>query len=100
MEHISKEVVDENDSYYYYPRAHRLRAQKCLKFTRSAYRVQVIGQNLPRSIAVVYGGEDAQAGSVYLFEAKLQEPLLSFDNQRLGREISYSGPQISKPLMS
>ncbi|THU97295.1 hypothetical protein K435DRAFT_857704 [Dendrothele bispora CBS 962.96] len=61
VEHISKEVVDENDSYYYYPRAHRLRAQKCLKFTRSAYRVQVIGQNLPRSIAVVYGGEDAQA---------------------------------------
>ncbi|THU97294.1 hypothetical protein K435DRAFT_68344 [Dendrothele bispora CBS 962.96] len=61
VEHISREVVDENDSYYYYPRAHRLRAQKSLKFTRSAYRVQVIGQNLPRSVAVVYGGEDAQA---------------------------------------
>ncbi|THU78740.1 hypothetical protein K435DRAFT_845690 [Dendrothele bispora CBS 962.96] len=61
LEHISKEVVDENDSYYYYSRAHRLRAQKCLKFTRSAYRVQVIGQNLPPSVAVVYGGDDAQA---------------------------------------
>ncbi|THU97323.1 hypothetical protein K435DRAFT_857722 [Dendrothele bispora CBS 962.96] len=60
LEEISKEVIDENDSYYY-RRAHRLRAQKCLKFTRSAYRVQVIGQNLPRSVAVVYGGEDAQA---------------------------------------
>ncbi|THU95064.1 hypothetical protein K435DRAFT_966596 [Dendrothele bispora CBS 962.96] len=60
LEEISKEVIDENDSYYY-RRAHRLRAQKCLKFTRSAYRVQVIGQNLPRNVAVLYGGEDAQA---------------------------------------
>ncbi|THU97317.1 hypothetical protein K435DRAFT_68569 [Dendrothele bispora CBS 962.96] len=58
VEEISKEVVDEND---YYQRAHRLRVQKRLKFTRSAYRVQVIGRNLPRSVAVVYGGEDAQA---------------------------------------
>ncbi|THU88203.1 hypothetical protein K435DRAFT_316703 [Dendrothele bispora CBS 962.96] len=60
LEEISKEVVDEND-YYHSRRVHRLRAQKGLKFTRSAYRVQVIGQNLPRSVAVVYGGEDAQA---------------------------------------
>ncbi|THU95060.1 hypothetical protein K435DRAFT_839626 [Dendrothele bispora CBS 962.96] len=60
LEEISKEVIDENDSYYY-RRAHRLRAQRYLKFTRSAYRVQVIGQNLPRSVAVIYGGEDAQA---------------------------------------
>ncbi|THU95061.1 hypothetical protein K435DRAFT_859913 [Dendrothele bispora CBS 962.96] len=60
LEEISKEVVDESDPYYY-RRAHRLRFHKCLKFTKSAYRVQVIGQNLPRSIAVVYGGEDAQA---------------------------------------
>ncbi|THV03765.1 hypothetical protein K435DRAFT_962266 [Dendrothele bispora CBS 962.96] len=60
LEEISKEVIDEND-YYHYQRAHRLRVQKCLKFTRSAYHVQVIGQNLPRSVAVVYGGEDAQA---------------------------------------
>ncbi|THV02275.1 hypothetical protein K435DRAFT_963182 [Dendrothele bispora CBS 962.96] len=58
---ISKEVVDENDYYYYYRRVHRLRAQKRLEFTRSAYRVQVIGQNLPHSVAVLYGGEDAQA---------------------------------------
>ncbi|THU93286.1 hypothetical protein K435DRAFT_861674 [Dendrothele bispora CBS 962.96] len=56
---ISKEVIDEND-YYHYRRAHRLRAQKRLKFTRSAYRAQVIGQNLPPSVAVVYEGEDAQ----------------------------------------
>ncbi|THU93284.1 hypothetical protein K435DRAFT_840337 [Dendrothele bispora CBS 962.96] len=61
LEEISKEVIDENDSYYHFRRVHRLRAQKRLKFTRSAYRVQVIGQNLPRSVAVVYGGEDAQA---------------------------------------
>ncbi|THU97312.1 hypothetical protein K435DRAFT_778114 [Dendrothele bispora CBS 962.96] len=60
LEEISKEVVDDNDNYHY-RRANRLRAQKCLKFTRSAYRAQVIGQNLPRSVAVVYGGEDAQA---------------------------------------
>ncbi|THU95069.1 hypothetical protein K435DRAFT_798416 [Dendrothele bispora CBS 962.96] len=60
LEEISKEVIDEND-HYYYRRAHHLQAQKHLKFTRSAYRVQVIGQNLPRSVAVVYGGEDAQA---------------------------------------
>ncbi|THU95056.1 hypothetical protein K435DRAFT_141057 [Dendrothele bispora CBS 962.96] len=61
VEHISREIVDENDSYYYYQPVHRLRAQKRLKFTRSAYRVEVIGQNLPRSVAVVYEGEDAQA---------------------------------------
>ncbi|THU97297.1 hypothetical protein K435DRAFT_68376 [Dendrothele bispora CBS 962.96] len=60
LEHISREVFNEHNSYYHCPRAHRLRAQKCLKFTRSAYRVQVIGQNLPPSVAVVYGGDDAQ----------------------------------------
>ncbi|THU98267.1 hypothetical protein K435DRAFT_33225 [Dendrothele bispora CBS 962.96] len=60
LEEISKEVIDGNGSYYY-QRAHRLRTQKGLRFIRSAYRVQVIGQNLPRSVAVVYGGEDAQA---------------------------------------
>ncbi|THU92614.1 hypothetical protein K435DRAFT_207024 [Dendrothele bispora CBS 962.96] len=69
LEEISKEVIDDN---YYHQRTHRLRAQKCLKFTRSAYRVQVIGQNLPRSVAVVYEGEDAQAVGVYPLELNLR----------------------------
>ncbi|THU78744.1 hypothetical protein K435DRAFT_47190 [Dendrothele bispora CBS 962.96] len=93
---ISKEVIDEND-YYHYRRAHRLRAQKRLKFTRSAYRAQVIGQNLPPSVAVVYEGEDAQTVGVYS-QAKAQEPTLRLDNKRLGREISCSVPNFIIPI--
>ncbi|THU86800.1 hypothetical protein K435DRAFT_359547 [Dendrothele bispora CBS 962.96] len=54
LERISQEVIDENNDYHY-------RAQKSLKFTRSAYRAQVIGRNLPLTVTVVYGGKDAQA---------------------------------------
>ncbi|THV02278.1 hypothetical protein K435DRAFT_836502 [Dendrothele bispora CBS 962.96] len=74
VQEISKEVIDENDYSYYYRRVHR--AQKRLEFTRSAYRVQVIGQNLPRSVAVVYGGEDAQAAweRDFLLCSQIQHP--------------------------
>ncbi|THU84986.1 hypothetical protein K435DRAFT_395588 [Dendrothele bispora CBS 962.96] len=60
LQQISREIVEEDG--YYYRLVHRSRApDKRLTFTRSAYRAQVIGQNLPGSIAVLYKGKDARA---------------------------------------
>ncbi|THU88219.1 hypothetical protein K435DRAFT_316770 [Dendrothele bispora CBS 962.96] len=95
LEQISEEAVDENN-YYHRTYRYSLRAQdKRLKFTRSAYRAQVIGQNLPGSVAIVYGGEDALAAwkrdflffstnhhpnIAHLFGLNLSSPSLVFYN--------------------
>ncbi|THU86302.1 hypothetical protein K435DRAFT_368937 [Dendrothele bispora CBS 962.96] len=59
LQQIFKEVINEDAQYCQWT-LHSCVPDKRLVFTRSAYRAQVIGQDLPGSIAVVYEGRDAR----------------------------------------
>ncbi|THU97997.1 hypothetical protein K435DRAFT_857125 [Dendrothele bispora CBS 962.96] len=75
LQQISEEIINEKD--YSYQRVYHFRApDKCLTYTRSAYSAQLIGQNLPGNIAVIYEGEDAQAAweRDFLFFSKNHNP--------------------------
>ncbi|THU97336.1 hypothetical protein K435DRAFT_68791 [Dendrothele bispora CBS 962.96] len=59
LREISKETMDESKSYLQQRQLQT--SSECLTFTRAAYCTKVIGESLPGSVAVIYGGKDAQA---------------------------------------